>query len=191
MATRLDIGERIALLVLWTGASVVGQYIYYNLRVGGFMISSLFRGVAAVIVLAAIWGIAGGIIGILQRLILRQTGLTIKRWADWTAVGWALGGAATGILIGLGVGIQNYLLNEAALGFAIGATQWMPLRKYVRHAGWWIIANGVGMLINLPIAGFILGIQTGIITGLVLIGLISHPVQPVEAKTQNEGIVLS
>lgn len=191
MATQLDIGERIALLVLWTGASVVGQYIYYNLRAGGFMISSLFRGVVAVIVLAVIWGIVGGIIGILQRLILRQAGLAIKRWADWTAVGWALGGAANGIMIGLGMGIQNYLLNEAVLGFAIGVAQWVPLRKYVRHAGWWIIANSVGMLINLPIAGFILGLQTGVITGLVLIGLISHPVQLAEAKTQNEGVVPS
>jgi hypothetical protein len=47
------------------------------------------------------------------------------------------------------------------------------------------------MLINLPIAGFILGLQTGVITGLVLIGLISHPVQLAEAKTQNEGVVPS
>lgn len=181
MTTRLNAGERIALLVLWTGASVVGQYIFYNVGIGGVLISSTARGVFRIIILSLIWGIVGGIIGIIQRLILRQAGLTIKRWADWTAVGWAVGGAMV-----MGLGIGHWLLQQVVLGLAIGVMQWLPLRKYVRRAGWWIIANSIGMLINVPVAGWILGVQTGLVTGLALIWIMNHPIQPVwqERKAQ-------
>jgi hypothetical protein len=102
------------------------------LGIGGVLISSMFRGVLPIVVLALTWGIVGGIVGIVQRLILRQAGLTITRWAGWTAMGWAIGA----IMFGLGIGTRYYWLQEAVLGFTIGAMQWLPLRSMsIEQAG--------------------------------------------------------
>ncbi len=42
----------------------------------------------------------------------------------------------TGIVIGL--------FSFAAIGAAIGAAQWLVLRRYVRGAGWWVLATMIG-----------------------------------------------
>ena len=86
--------------------------------------------------------------GLLRRYLLRMGG-----WVWVTLIGWLL----TFILVDVWwdlltrfwpteVVYASPALNPAfvILGFSVGTWQWLLLRRRLPHAGWWIVANGVG-----------------------------------------------
>ncbi len=139
--------------------------------------------------------VIGGAIGLAQSWILRSWGYRFRHWTLASSLGWTIGA-----VISLGA-IQ--LANDAWLamglpfvgaGTGLAAAQWILLRRRVQHAGWWvgmnvlalIIGSGALMLlVNLALSGYDLSrfsnlfggvlLLTWIITGMVLAGLLKHP----------------
>ncbi len=139
--------------------------------------------------------VIGGAIGLAQSWALRNCGYRFSHWVLASSLGWTIGA-----VISLGA-IQ--LANDAWLalglpfvgaGTGLAAAQWILLRRRVQHAGWWVGMNvlaliiGAGalmMLVNLALSGYDLSrfsnlfggvlLLTWIITGMVLAGLLKHP----------------
>jgi hypothetical protein len=81
--------------------------------------------------------------------------------------------------------VTMYLL----IGLALGAAQWLLLRRRVAGAGWWIVANLLGWGLVYPLVGnswnnlvemMMLGLVPGTVTAIVLGLLItrSAPLAP-------------
>jgi hypothetical protein len=98
------------------------------------------------------------------------------------------GAAAAGqSLFEIAIGLTIFV----ALGVAIGLAQWLVMRRYLRGAGWWVLATTIGYAIpmvaapNIPIreppwlTGSIIfllfGIALGILQWLVLRGRVRQP----------------
>ncbi len=47
------------------------------------------------------------------------------------------------------IGFAIGLLGSAALGAAIGAAQWLVIRRYLRGVGWWVLATMIGYAVPL------------------------------------------
>ena len=45
-------------------------------------------------------------------------------------------------------------LAGAAIGLGLGLAQWMVLRGYLKNAGWWIVATGIGFALGGTLLGF-------------------------------------
>jgi hypothetical protein len=121
------------------------------------VVSGSVPGGLAVGFMAVVVGLA--IVGLLQWLVLRYWvhGLRWRSWVLATVLGHlagtsvvtvaVLGSLATGTLGGLGghVGEQTLQLGVkfifgALSGGVEGFAQWLVLRRYLRTAGWWIVA---------------------------------------------------
>jgi hypothetical protein len=86
-------------------------------------------------------------------LLRRWNGLTL--WEQW------LTATVTSEMIGLAIIViistlsRNLQVNPYGLlallgaieGIVLGLSQWIVLRRYIRHAGWWILATLVGAMI--------------------------------------------
>jgi hypothetical protein len=98
-----------------------------------------------------LWAFAGGVVGGGQWLVLRRVLPRSGGWVWASAVGaavsvavmflafWASGGATDGASA-LDLGVVG-----AAGGAALGAVQWLVLRRLVHRAGWWVPANAAGV----------------------------------------------
>ena len=78
-------------------------------------------------------------------------------WFQWilaTTLGW---------LVGL------FLLGEVGIGAAIGAAQWLVLRREVSNSGWWVLASTVAWLVGweLVAAGLVVPPGAGLISSLL------------------------
>jgi hypothetical protein len=146
------------------------------------------RAVDEVIIYGLYWmGIGAG-----QWLVLRRC---IAR-AGWWVVASALGGALVGLAAGT-LGNPPPVPVYAAyglLGLLLGVPQWMILRRHVRRAAWWLMANSAGWALGTlaavaldramtirvsEIAGLVLlfGVASGIagsVTGALLVWLPSQ-----------------
>jgi hypothetical protein len=84
------------------------------------------------------------------------------RLDSWTLWEWWVLATATGGLIGMGiVAVASAIASQfgtvstvsllhvvgALEGITLGLTQWLVLRRYIKHMGWWIIATGIGAMI--------------------------------------------
>jgi hypothetical protein len=149
--------------------------------------------VAAGLVVLAGTLIEGSVVGTAQWLVLRQA-LPGVRWRSWvlvTALGacvaWTLGMIPSTVMsLGGDTGAAAPEMSDIAiyglatlmgfvLGPILGTPQWLVLRRHVRKAGWWILANAVawafGMAIVFIGTGFIPaegGINLGVIAILIL-----------------------
>ena len=45
-------------------------------------------------------------------------------------------------------------LAGAAIGLGLGLAQWLVLRGYLKNAGWWIVATGIGFALGGTLLGF-------------------------------------
>ena len=79
-------------------------------------------------------------------------------------------------------------------GVSIGLGQWLFLRRFTAHAGWWVLSYGIGgALLGLVLGGSIssitdliwFGTVPAITTGLVLVWLLQRPLTVIAGNEQN------
>jgi len=114
--------------------------------------------------------IFGLVLGLFQYLLLKRKLAKMGWWIVATAAGWGLGWLALAWLFGwiddaFGYTSGWYLLAfGSVLGFFLGLAQWFVLRKQVRQAGWWILANMLGLGLTAMFFGSITSLFDTILT---------------------------
>ena len=92
--------------------------------------------------------------GVLQWLVLRRV-IADTGWWVLVSVGAV---AIVGVLV-FGLGMINrdvgWVLGVAVGWIALGALQWLVLREQVAGAGWWVLANILGLIVAVPVVGFV------------------------------------
>ena len=153
------------------------------------------------------WSIGGLGIGLLQWLVLRRhfrrythppTGPGSLWWIPLSLLGTFIGSGGSffpGELIWREVGLlPAFAAAGGVIGLGVGLSQWVMLRRWVRQAGWWVAANlaahalGVYLAHTLPSLlltgriiygspefGLIIGIVVGAVTGPTLVLLLRKP----------------
>jgi len=94
---------------------------------------------------AVLYGILGTSVAILQWLVLRAHVPQASWWVLASAMGWTLVGALAD-LVQIKAGLAT--LWPAIVGAAVGAFQWLVLRKHVHLAGLWIVASASGWVLS-------------------------------------------
>ena len=108
------------------------------------------------LIVIAYLALTAGIIlaGVLQWLVLRRLVADTGSWvlASVAAV------AVIGVLA-FGLGLINrdvgWVLGVAIGWIVIGVLQWLLLREQVAGAGWWVLANTLGLIVAVPVVGFV------------------------------------
>ncbi|QZZ22868.1 hypothetical protein J5X98_11270 [Leptothermofonsia sichuanensis E412] len=105
----------------------------------------------------------------LNHPFLRQDSWTL--W-EWWVLATVVGGLAGIGIAGVASLIAGYLgtistvtllhLVGALEGLALGFTQWLVLRRYVKHVGWWVVATGIGAVI-----AWLVGLQVSVMLTLI------------------------
>lgn len=189
--------------LLWVLANVVGFGL--GGAIGGAALRFVLFGLIATGVyilpgalFGTLFGVAGGF---MQWLALRRHLAQSGWWVLAAASGWTISGALSGALSPLGGTTEYYLMLVGGFVFVAafagvgGVTQWLILRGQVVRAGWWVLANLLGLFIGFGVgfpivviafgemsvvsitlfgAGF--GAGYGAIAGLVLVWLLRQPV---------------
>lgn len=145
----------------------------------------LYAGILNPICFAGAGLIAGVILGVAQVWAFRSASILslsdsesdVRRWVMLTFAGVALGmipAALLGLLyiFGWHFGI---ILAGALLGGAVGAAQWVFLRRFTARLAWWIGANLLGgaicgLLTTIPL---IPGVPLGLLAGSALFGYLT------------------
>jgi hypothetical protein len=101
----------------------------------------------------------------------------LLRRDSWTLWEWWVLATIAGEFIGIGmvavtseIASQLTAVNPVTLlhivgalqGTALGLTQWLVLRRYVKHVGWWILATMIG-----AIAAWLIGLQVMVVLLLI------------------------
>lgn len=140
------------------------------------------------------WSVGGAAIGTAQWIVLRKRGKYSSLWVLSNIVGWTL------VNFVLWNVLEPGFILLAVIGLAVGAAQWLILRKRVHHSGWWVLSSAIGlgigglignaaMFIMGSLVGRALGVNmvkylstlvfgaaNGAVTGPVLIALLEHPI---------------
>ena len=92
--------------------------------------------------------------GALQWLTLRRLIADAGWWVPVSVAAVAI----VGILV-FGLGLINrdvgWVLGVAVGWIVLGALQWLVLREQVAGAGWWVLANTLGLIVAVPVVGFV------------------------------------
>jgi len=139
--------------------------------------------------------LAGAIVGGMQWLVLRAH----VRQAGWWVLASAAGAGLTGLvvesllvdtglldrvwLLSWGAGV---LLMGATVGAVVGAAQWVVLRRWVRRAGWWVLASSAGVALGDALTEVLVprslfldlamsGAACEVLRGIVLAWLLQNP----------------
>jgi hypothetical protein len=139
--------------------------------------------------------------GVLHRLILRQRFLHAAWWIPASGIGSVFGFAM--LLLGIAVadtrggptgfwpityGLVVPIAAVALGGAAAGTMQWLVLRRWVAHAGWWVLVSSVSWVVatwaymtltrandvHLFLGAVVSGACSGGITGLALVCLLRN-----------------
>jgi hypothetical protein len=96
-------------------------------------------------------------------------------WAGWglAFVGFPIGGVAASALVGPVETVGEAALAGAVTGAAVGAAEWLALRRRLPVSPWWVAATSAGMAGGLAVSTALLGSETadatllwrGLITG--------------------------
>jgi hypothetical protein len=121
----------------------------------------------------------GVVAGIAQWLVLRKIFPGSGWWILATALSAPLGLVATNaihrVLLGASVFYVAGSLGIAALGLVVGIAQWWVMRRHLRRADWWILANLGSWLVG-GLAAWVLGLRftelIKIIADFALLGII-------------------
>lgn len=109
-----------------------------------------------------------------KRTQLAHPWLKSDSWALWewwllaTVIGGFLGlaiAATTSVVSSNSESVNTvaplYLIGALG-GAALGLTQWLVLRRYIKHVGWWIVATAIGAVI-----AWLIGLQVGVMLILI------------------------
>lgn len=138
-------------------------------------------------------------LGLVQVAVLRGYLPRVGSWAPLTFAAFVLLVAVPALLRPLLVrlGMDDAALQSLLpvtmyllIGLALGAAQWLLLRRRVAGAGWWIVANLFGWGLVYPLVGnswnnlvemMMLGLVPGTVTAIVLGLLITRSAPPAPA----------
>ena len=123
----------------------------------------------------------GATVGTAQWFVLRRYFDRVGWWILLTFLGWV----AYWELINMnllvkaqGIAFIPDLLNLAIFGVILGVLQWLLLRKKIHSAGWWVLANIVGMMLGSLVIDTIDTVLQGdspfdFITGSIVLAIIT------------------
>jgi hypothetical protein len=128
-----------------------------------------------------IGAVFGATVGTAQWFVLRRYFERVGWWVLLTFIGWV----AYWELINMnllvkaqGIAFIPDLLNLAIFGVILGVLQWLLLRKKIHSAGWWVLANIVGMMLGSLVIDTIDTVLQGdspfdFITGSIVLAIIT------------------
>ena len=174
-------------LLWWVLASVVSYTIGFPL--GLALGKSLLWG----------WLVGGGNAAAWQWFILRHRLDQAGWWIAVSLVGLFVGTALsfwTSQIVIQVLGLTAAFISVGAtVGLSIGIAQWIMLRAQIGHSGWWVLASGAGYslgilaAVNAPVVipvggaiifgpefGGLVGIISGVFTGITMIWLLGKHV---------------
>lgn len=100
--------------------------------------------------------------------LLRKDSWTLWEWWVLATVvgglaGMGVAGIASAIAGSIGIGTVALLHLVGALeGMALGFSQWLVLRRYIKHVGWWIVATSIG-----AIFAWLIGLKAVVVLTLI------------------------
>jgi hypothetical protein len=191
----------------WTIAVALGELVGFAIpALAGAIAMALILPDTAVTVAVVVAGVGeGAVLGLFQWLALRHSlPVSGRAWIGATAlaagVAWVLGMALSALAQQDTLGIFPLIALATLLGvvflLSMGGAQWVVLRHYVAHAGWWVVANAVAWPLGVAVpvvgmalvpdgasatiiaivgvlCGLLMGVVVGAITGGVLARLLS------------------
>lgn len=127
-------------------------------------------------------------IGVIQWAVIQHHFPRIERWHGWVIAAVFGGGMGNLLTMGMVSGISYLtptILLAIILSLAIGLIQWLVLRRQIRRAGWWVVANLLGWVLSMAIveslarsrSGFswlLIGFVYGAITAPILTWILRH-----------------
>ena len=135
----------IAWVIYWVLISLIKKVVGDTIQVGGQPhITEDF------LLLYILCPALGLVTGLLQYLLLRRHLPRMGWWIATTTLGWSLAFIGGSLLYRasyttLDVNSMGFVaLRIVLVGGAIGLAQWLVLRRRVRYAAWWILANVLG-----------------------------------------------
>jgi hypothetical protein len=158
---------RASFLLRWTLANIAGWTVGLYLSALSFSTPVLCLGGA----------LAGACVGAAQWYALRDDYPVGREWIAWSAGGGLVGmlpAAFAGVLVALGWGLGIALVG-GIVGAAVGAAQWSILNRQMNGAGWWIVANlaaGAACAL-LTLAPIIWGLPIGLLVGTAIYGYVT------------------
>jgi hypothetical protein len=118
----------------------------------------------------------GVIVGIVQWIILRPMIHQASWWILASGLGWAVGWAAIILIFPEEIGV----IAGGFIGFTVGISQWVIMRRWFYQAGWWIIISTLAWAIGLTgiMGETFVGTVVGAITGISLELMFRIPLRP-------------
>ena len=129
-----------------------------------------------------------GTIAIAQWFVLRRVfpSIALQSWLLACAVGgavaWIAGMFVGGVAQEVGV-LADVVATGAVVGGIVGAAEWLVLRRRMRSAGWWVVANAVAWIPGLfvmmvgermdPTMGVLASVVTGAVVGAITGGALA------------------
>jgi len=135
----------IAWVIYWALISQVEKVMGGTIQVGGQT-----RITEDFLLLYILCPALGLVTGLLQYLLLRRYLPRMGWWIATTTLGWSLAFIGGSLLYRASYttldvnSIGVVALRIVLVGGAIGLAQWLVLRRRVRYAAWWILANVLG-----------------------------------------------
>lgn len=92
--------------------------------------------------------------GVLQWMLLRRLIADTGWWVLVSVVAVAIVGV---LVFGLGLIDRDagWVLGVAVGWIVLGTLQWLVLREQVAGAGWWVLANTLGLIVAVPVVGLV------------------------------------
>jgi hypothetical protein len=152
-------------VIKWIVASEVVVLIIAYILGGTFLLGGILPPIVVIVMayalLGAVWGAAQG----------WAIPNFSKQWGRWTLL--TMIGFASSMLVEM-LFQMNHALWYAFIGIASSVLQWTILRRQVRWAGLWIVANTAAWLLAAlwEVWGLLL---IGSITGIAMMWLLNHP----------------
>jgi len=143
--------------------------------------------------------------GVLQLLMLRGLIPDAGWWLPVSVASVAIVG-----VLAFGLGLINrdvgWVLGVAVGWIVLGVLQWLVLREQVAGAGWWVLANTLGLIVAVPVVGLVtlasgapvdgaiggllrwlaFGAAYGVVTGTALVWLVRERLHLTKALSSTD-----
>ena len=153
-STKLELtpGER-SLGLQWVAATIVGWAI------GFFVCEAIKPFLFDITHLGGDGLVIGAGVGIAQGLVLRRQTGRFGSWVLLSSLGFGIGKLA-GETIAQGMtAALGHLVTGAVIGVAVGIAQWLILRRHVARAEWWVLANVAAWAVGWSVISLVEGAE--------------------------------